>query len=325
MCSLPRRTVHFATHSKIGFSPTNADITICDSGYRTPAIWKTNVEGLLGLPAETTIDLRSAKVILVGESNVGKSCVALRLTENKYEEQPTTHGLRFWSVRPDRWAAQSATSPERRELIIWDMGGQPEYQLVHQIFLPDTTVAVILFDPSRGEASLNEVRVWNKRVEKHLDKLLTRKILVGTKKDLARPNYTDPSISRLVAECEFDGFYYVSAKTGDGIPELRVALAEAVDWSKMLTTTRPELFQTIRDHIEATRQDGRVVLLMSELERLMQLDGSDGSSRDAIQTVARQLAQQGLVALSRVSGGDEAIVVRVAAVEMYAGSIILVH
>jgi GTPase SAR1 family protein len=205
------------------------------------------------------------------------------------------------------------------------MGGQPEYQLVHQIFLPDTTVAVILFDPSRGEASLNEVRVWNKRVEKHLDKLLTRKILVGTKKDLARPNYTDPSISRLVAECEFDGFYYVSAKTGDGIPELRVALAEAVDWSKMLTTTRPELFQTIRDHIEATRQDGRVVLLMSELERLMQLDGSDGSSRDAIQTVARQLAQQGLVALSRVSGGDEAIVVRVAAVEMYAGSIILVH
>lgn len=314
---------NFANHSNIGFSPLGSNIAMFDDGNRTLAIWEVDPEGLLTQAAETTVDIRSAKVILVGELNVGKSCVALRLTEDRYEEQPTTHGLRFWSVKPEQWAPQAGNSGERRELIVWDMGGQPEYQLVHQIFLSDTTVAVVLFDPSRGHASLNDVRTWNKRVEKHLDKHTTCKILVGTKRDLERPNYLDPEIHKLVEECGFSGFYYVSAKTGAGIEQLKSALANAVDWSKMLTTSRPELFQLIRDRIEAVRQAGRVVLLMADLERALRSHRKDEAPREAIEIVARQLAQQGIVALSRVSAGDQAIVVRVAAVEMYAGSVIL--
>jgi WD40 repeat protein len=47
--------------------------------------------------AATSASLRyvSAKIVLVGESNVGKSCLALRLAQNRYEEQGTTHGMRL--------------------------------------------------------------------------------------------------------------------------------------------------------------------------------------------------------------------------------------
>jgi len=43
----------------------------------------------------------SAKIVLVGESNVGKSCLALRLAQDRYEEQGTTHGMRLWTMPPE--------------------------------------------------------------------------------------------------------------------------------------------------------------------------------------------------------------------------------
>ena len=43
----------------------------------------------------------SAKIVLVGESNVGKSCLAMRLAEDRYpddHEHGTTHGMQFWPM-----------------------------------------------------------------------------------------------------------------------------------------------------------------------------------------------------------------------------------
>jgi len=66
----------------------------------------------------------SAKIVLVGESNVGKSCLALRLVEGRYEEQGTTHGMRLWSIPLERLGAVATAPPgEQRELVLWDSTG----------------------------------------------------------------------------------------------------------------------------------------------------------------------------------------------------------
>jgi WD40 repeat protein len=44
----------------------------------------------------------SAKIVLVGESNIGKSCLALRLAQDRYEEQGTTHGMHLWTMPPEQ-------------------------------------------------------------------------------------------------------------------------------------------------------------------------------------------------------------------------------
>lgn len=54
---------------------------------------------------------------------------------------------------------------QRRDVILWDFGGQDEYQLVHQIFLHDATLALVLIDPTRGTVAMEEARAWNKRLE----------------------------------------------------------------------------------------------------------------------------------------------------------------
>jgi WD40 repeat protein len=109
-------------------------------------------------PATPAVQYTSAKIVLVGESNVGKSCLALRLAEERYEEQGTTHGMRLWSVPPEKLSAEAAAPPEeKREVILWDLGGQDEYRLVHQLFLHDTMLALVLLDPTRGRTAFEEV------------------------------------------------------------------------------------------------------------------------------------------------------------------------
>src|SRR5262249_21426088 len=159
---------------------------------------------------------------------------------NRYVEHDPTHGLKFWPLAPEVLSpGTKAPSSERREVILWDLGGQEEYQLVHQLFLHDTTVALLLFDPARGAAALEEIEAWDKRLAKQLHGRPVRKLLVGTKQDGNHP-IDRQSIDRLVQRCRFEGFFSTSAKEGLGLSELRAAVARAIDWDTLSTVSRPE-------------------------------------------------------------------------------------
>src|SRR6266540_3207785 len=96
-----------------------------------------------GIPTAIPSSYVSAKVVLIGESSVGKSCLALRMATGEYKELGTTHGMRTWKMRPEQLdPAAVAAKAEEREVFIWDLGGQQEYRLVHQLFLPETTLAM---------------------------------------------------------------------------------------------------------------------------------------------------------------------------------------
>jgi len=124
--------------------------------------WDANIRS----SPSTSQQYVSAKIVLVGESNVGKSCLALRLAQDRYEEQGTTHGMRLWPIAPEQLHGEmTAPVGEQREVVLWDLGGQSEYRLVHQLFLHDTTLALILLDPTRDTA-FEDVLEWNLRLER---------------------------------------------------------------------------------------------------------------------------------------------------------------
>jgi small GTP-binding protein len=265
----------------------------------------------------------SAKVVMVGEARVGKTCLALRIAENRYEEQESTHGMHFWSLAPEQLDRGAAAPPgERREVVLWDLGGQEEYRLVHQLFLHDTTLALVLFDPVQGRAAFEAVEAWNSRFEKQLHGRSVVKLLVGTKQDTDTP-VDRLGVEALVRRCGFAGYYPTSARNGRGIPELEAAIARALDWTSLATTSRPELFQQIQDEIEAHRKKGAVVLPMADLERTVRERKAEEFDTRAVVAVVRQLALQGVIALTQLSTGDEVLVLQLAEVERYAGSLIL--
>lgn len=287
-------------------------------------VWDFDSGTLLNSAPQPTALSTSAKVVLVGESNMGKSCLALRLAENRYEEQGSTHGLRFWVLDPEQ-LSHAAASPvgEHRDVVLWDMGGQDEYRLVHQMFLHDTTIALVLFDPTRGKSAFDDVEAWNAGLEKQLRGRQAIKMLVGTKLDEPSTLVDKASVERLVKECNFSGYFPTSAKTASGVQALGEAIAQAINWDMMAKATRPEVFQKVHDEIELCRAQGEVAVSISELCTRLNSSGEEEVEVEAVNTVASQLALQGIVAITALASGDRVLVLRIEEIERYACSIIL--
>src|SRR5262249_55011576 len=125
--------------SGVAFHPVEPILATLSRKVGVIRTWQLNANALLRPEHQgRSVTITSAKIVLVGESNVGKSCLALRLAEDRYQEQGTTHGMRFWPISAEHLGPTWAGSPEeKREVVFWDMGGQDEYRLVHQLFLQD--------------------------------------------------------------------------------------------------------------------------------------------------------------------------------------------
>jgi small GTP-binding protein len=287
--------------------------------------WETTRNSLFdAVSAPASIYSTSAKIVFVGESNVGKSCLALRLAENRYEEQGSTLGMKLWTLQPEQLDPDATAPPgEKRDITLWDLGGQDEYRLVHQLFLHDTTLALVLFDPTRGRTAFEEVEGWNVRLEKQLHGRKTVKLLVGTKKDLASTPVDQAGLQHLINTCGFAEYFFTSAKTGDGTAELRAAIAQALDWESLSKTTRPVLFQHVRDEIDTRRSKGEVVLLYEDLEKHLQKENPEYYEPEAVQTVVQQLTLQGVITDTRLTSGQRVLVLQISEIERYAGSLIL--
>lgn len=308
----------------LAFHPSESVLATLGERDEVIRIWDVDESALLEESARaSSLHYASAKVVLVGESNVGKSCLAMRLSEDRYVEQGTTHGMRFWeldALQLDRNLA--IPEGEARDVIIWDLGGQEEYRLIHQLFLHDTTLALILLDPTRGKTAFEDVEAWNRRLEKQLRGRKAVKLLVGTKLDDPSVVIDRPGLERLIADCGFVGFIETSARNGRGIESLRRAIAQWIDWELLAKTSRPEFFQRIRSEIDLARERGEVVLVFADLVKNLD-DEESPADISAIEAVVEQLAIQGLIADTQLASGERALVLQIAEIEKYGGSLIL--
>ena len=97
----------------------------------------------------------NAKVLLVGDPGVGKTTMAKRLASNVWEptESPTGTWATQWKLRVD--------SEEReREIWLWDLGGQTDFRLIHQLYMEDTALAIVVFD-GQTEDLFEELEQWD--------------------------------------------------------------------------------------------------------------------------------------------------------------------
>ncbi|NJO37206.1 MAG: TIR domain-containing protein [Rhizobiales bacterium] len=98
-------------------------------------------------PSKITSRYTNAKVVLVGESGVGKSGLALRLAENDWRETGSTHGTSVTKLD----LPNDPAVPAEREVWLWDFAGQPDYRLIHQLYMDETALALMVIDPQKDE------------------------------------------------------------------------------------------------------------------------------------------------------------------------------
>jgi len=116
------------------------------------------------------------KVVLIGDSGVGKSNLLSRFTRNEYNvESKSTIGVEFAtrSINVDGKTVKAQ---------IWDTAGQERYRAITSAYYRGAVGALLVYDIAKHATYVNVTR-WLKELRDHADSNIVI-MLVGNKSDL---------------------------------------------------------------------------------------------------------------------------------------------
>jgi small GTP-binding protein len=173
--------------------------------------------------------LPEAKVVLLGESSVGKTSIVAAYAEEGFTEvHSPTIGACF-SLH------EVAVGPQTIKLKVWDTAGQERYRALTPMYYRDAQIAILVFALDVAD-TLTKLQPW---IDKLRSDTVTMPVLiiVGNKTDLER-QVPYPAAEQFALEA---GATYCecSAKEDIGIKELFVVAAE-----KAMTHKQIRSFET---------------------------------------------------------------------------------
>ncbi|MCC3439184.1 COR domain-containing protein [Microcoleus sp. PH2017_05_CCC_O_A] len=200
--------------------------------------------------AEAQITLNEAKLILIGEGEVGKSCLLGALREDEWlESRPTTHGIEIKPVivtHPDTDTEISLNG--------WDFGGQPVYRPTHQLFFSAPAVYLVVWKPREGPQQ-GFVKEWITLI-KHREP--DAKVLVVATH--GGPGQRQPDIDRQEICDRFGcdtvlGFFHIDSKPDtqnscNGVAELKSAIANVAASLPEMGRSVPAKWQRVREILQ---------------------------------------------------------------------------
>ena len=153
-------------------------------------------------------EAESVKLVLLGDSGVGKTAIALRYVRDEFDSK----------VKPTIGASflPKSTSVEdtNYDLAIWDTAGQEVYRTLTPMYYRDAQMAMIIFDVTQ-EQSLDTISEWFDKVRSHNSS--AQLIIVGNKTDMTEKRVI--SMNKGMEHAKTFGLSYVecSALNGYGV------------------------------------------------------------------------------------------------------------
>lgn len=152
------------------------------------------------------------KLLLVGDSGVGKSCLLLRFVEDKFNPSfITTIGIDF-KIRTIE------IDGKRIKLQVWDTAGQERFRTITTAYYRGATGIILVYDVT-DERTFDNIRNWSQTVHNHANDD-TQLILVGNKKDEVDLRTVSFEQGENLARELGIPFLEASAKTNDNVEEL---------------------------------------------------------------------------------------------------------
>ncbi|XP_070567096.1 ras-related protein Rab-18-B-like [Ptychodera flava] len=162
--------------------------------------------------------LTTLKILIIGESGVGKSSLLLRFTDDTFDpDQPATIGVDF-KVKT------LTVDGNKAKLAIWDTAGQERFRTLTPSYYRGAQGVILVYDVSNRQ-TFQKLDMWLNEVDTFTTKSDIVKMLVGNKIDMEKRE-VDRETGLKFARKHAMLFIEASAKTKEGV---QVAFEELVE------------------------------------------------------------------------------------------------
>lgn len=173
------------------------------------------------------------KLLLIGDSGVGKSCLLLRFSDDSFTTSfITTIGIDF-KIRTIE------LDGKRIKLQIWDTAGQERFRTITTAYYRGAMGILLVYDVT-DESSFNNIKNWIRNIEQHASDNVN-KILVGNKADMDEGKRAVPTARGQALANEYGiKFFETSAKTNLNVEQVFFSIARDIKQRLAETDSKAE-------------------------------------------------------------------------------------
>jgi Ras-related protein Rab-1A len=160
------------------------------------------------------------KLLLIGDSGVGKSCLLLRFADDTYTESYiSTIGVDF-KIRTIELDGKTI------KLQIWDTAGQERFRTITSSYYRGAHGIIVVYDVTDLE-SFNNVKQWLHEIDRYACDNVN-KLLVGNKSDLLPKKVVDYNTAKEFSEQLGIPFLETSAKNATNVEQAFLTMAAEI-------------------------------------------------------------------------------------------------
>ena len=157
------------------------------------------------------------KILLLGDSEVGKSCFLMRYSENVFiENYITTIGLDY------KLKTVKLDTGKTIKVQLWDTAGQDKYRTIAKNYYKGSHSILLLYDITK-QSSFDNIREWVRDIKEEVNEKAIL-FLIGNKIDMEDQRKIPKEKGVELAEEFKIPFFEASAKSGENVDEVFKAL-----------------------------------------------------------------------------------------------------
>ncbi|KAL6624752.1 hypothetical protein ACP70R_032073 [Stipagrostis hirtigluma subsp. patula] len=200
------------------------------------------------------------KMVLIGDSGVGKSNILSRFTRNHFSlDSKSTIGVEF---------ATKSLQMEGKTIKaqIWDTAGQERYRAITSAYYRGAVGALLVYDITKRQ-SFDNVHRWLRELRDHADSSIVI-MMVGNKSDLTHLRSVSEDEGKALAEKE--GLFF-----------LETSAMEAINVEEAFQTIITEVYGIVNRKALAAKEAATAAAPLPSQGKTISIDSTPGNSNRA--------------------------------------------
>ena len=190
---------------------------------------------------------KTFKILTIGESGVGKTCILRRFVENKFlKNHLATIGIDFKTKTLN-------INNQEIKLKIWDTAGQERFRNITTQYYKGADGIVLIYDVT-DDASYEKIRDWMEQILSNTKREDIGLVLLGNKCDMEPRAVTEEQGNKMAEELKVS-YFETSALTGQGINEAFNELTRDIMKRKGVDNGGNENLE-LKNYISKKKKDG---------------------------------------------------------------------